>query len=113
MASGSEVDLILKAGRVLAEEGIANRVVSFPSWELFEAQPQAYQEEVLPDEIKARVAVEAGIPQGWERWVGDQGRIIGLDRFGESAPYSDVYEHLGFTIDEVVQHAHRAMKAGD
>ena len=113
MASGSEVDLILKAGRVLAEEGIANRVVSFPSWELFEAQPQAYREEVLPDEIKARVAVEAGIPQGWERWVGDQGRILGLDRFGESAPYSDVYEHLGFTIDEVVQHAHRAMKAGD
>jgi transketolase len=111
MASGSEVDLIVKAGKALAEEGITTRVVSFPSWELFKAQSASYRDEILPSAIRARVAVEAGVPQGWERWVGDQGRVIGLNRFGESAPYRDVYEHFGFTIDEVVKHAKEATKS--
>jgi transketolase len=111
MASGSEVDLIVKAGKELAREGIANRLVSFPSWELFANQPSEYQQEVLPNDISARVAVEAGVSQGWKRWVGDGGRIIGLDRFGESAPYKDVYEHLGFTVEEVVKSAKDALKA--
>lgn len=103
MASGSEVDLVLKAARVLADEGIPSRVVSFPSWELFDAQSAAYQEQVLPKNVRARVVVEAGVPQGWKRWVGDRGRVIGLDRFGESAPYKDVYEHLGFSVARVVE----------
>ncbi|MGD8633178.1 MAG: transketolase C-terminal domain-containing protein, partial [Anaerolineales bacterium] len=102
MASGSEVDLIVDAGRALADKGIPSRVVSFPSWELFEAQPASYKQMVLPKEIQARLAVEAGVPQGWERWVGDGGRVIGLDRFGESAPYKDVYKDLGFSVERVV-----------
>lgn len=102
MASGSEVDLIVDAGRALADKGIPSRVVSFPSWELFEAQPASYKQMVLPKEIQARLAVEAGVPQGWERWVGDGGRVIGLDRFGESAPYKDVYKDLGFSVEQVV-----------
>lgn len=111
MASGSEVGLIMQAGKDLAADGIANRLVSFPSWELFKAQTISYQEQVFPKEIRARVAVEAGVPQGWERWVGDGGRIIGLDRFGESAPYVEVYEHLGITVDAVVTAAKEALRA--
>jgi transketolase len=111
MASGSEVDLILAAGKQLEKEGIANRVISFPSWELFEAQPVSYRDQVLPPTIHARVAVEAGVPQGWTRWVGDSGRIIGLNRFGESAPYRDVYEALGFTVEAVVKAAKDTIKA--
>lgn len=111
MASGSEVDLIVEAGRELAKQGISNRIVSFPSWELFEAQEKSYQDQVLPRRIRARLAVEAGVPQGWERWVGEQGRIIGLTRFGESAPYKDVYTHLGFTVDEVVKVVNEILRA--
>ncbi|MDF1500718.1 MAG: transketolase [Anaerolineales bacterium] len=111
MASGSEVGLIMQAGKALAADGIANRLVSFPSWELFKAQTISYQEQVFPKEIRARVAVEAGVTQGWDRWVGDGGRIIGLDRFGESAPYEEVYEHLGITVDAVVNAAKEALRA--
>ncbi len=103
MASGSEVDIIIRAARRLLDKDIHVRVVSFPSWELFEAQDQQVQERILPAGIKARVAVEAGVPQGWRRWVGDEGVIIGLDHFGESAPYQELYHHFGFTEDAVIE----------
>jgi transketolase len=101
MASGSEVWKILEAGRILAEEGASIRLVSFPSWELFDAQPEDYQELVLPREIRARLAVEAGSPQGWARWVGPLGAVIGLDRFGESAPYQEIFRHFGFSPEDI------------
>ncbi len=103
MATGSEVSLIVKAGERLAAEGTAVRLVSFPSWELFEDQDEAYRNEVLPPDIKPRLAVEAGISQGWHRWVGDSGRVLALDRFGASAPGKVVFENLGLTADHVVE----------
>jgi transketolase len=85
IASGSEVALALEA-RERCGEGVAARVVSMPSWVLFERQPQEYQDEVLPPDVRARVAVEAASPHGWHRWVGGRGRVVGIGRFGESAP---------------------------
>jgi transketolase len=105
MASGSEVSLVLEAHRLLAAQGIAARVVSMPSWELFEAQPRAYRDHVLPPKVTARVAVEAGVSQGWERYVGPWGAIVGLDRFGASAPYKVLAEKLGFTAQVVAARA--------
>jgi transketolase len=105
MASGSEVSIILEAAQRLAQEGVACRVVSFPSWELFLAQDEAYQKEMLPPEIGARLALEAGVTQGWERWVGTQGKVIGLNRFGASAPYKTLYEKFGLTAERVVAEA--------
>jgi transketolase len=104
MASGSEVDLALKAQPVLAERGVAARVVSFPSWELFEAQPKAYRDAVLPPGVK-RLSVEAGRTFGWERYVGQDGRAIGIDHFGASAPAEVLAERFGFTVDAVVDAA--------
>ncbi|MCJ7513984.1 MAG: transketolase [Anaerolineales bacterium] len=109
MASGSEVELIVQAAERLTQEGIPVRVVSFPSWELFAGQPESYRSEVLPASIPARVAVEAGVSMGWERWVGDKGLIVGINRFGASAPYKDVYNYLGLTVDAVVAAAKKAM----
>ncbi len=105
MASGSEVSLIEAAGRALAAEGLAVRLVSFPSWELFLEQDSAYRDSVLPRQIRARVSIEAAAPLGWERWVGDEGVTIGLDRFGASAPYEEIYRQLGLTVDRIVQTA--------
>jgi transketolase len=102
MASGSEVHIALAAQASLAEEGLAARVVSMPSWELFDAQPQAYRDSVLPPAVTARVSIEAGVTIGWERYVGAQGKIIGLNRFGASAPYQEIYQHLGLTAEAVV-----------
>ena len=85
------------------------RVVSMPSWELFEAQDEAYRESVLPKRIKARVTVEAGSPLGWHRWAGDEGVVIGLDRFGASAPGDEVLQHLGFTPEHVASAALRVL----
>lgn len=102
IATGSEVGLAMDAADVLAQDGIGVRVVSMPSWELFAAQPRAYRDTVLPPEISARVAVEAGVTLGWERWVGARGRIIGLDRFGASAPANVLFEQFGFTVENVV-----------
>jgi transketolase len=99
MASGSEVNLIYSAAQRLFAEGIATRVVSFPSWELFEKQDEAYQESVLPKNVTARLAVEAGASLGWERYARS---IIGIDRFGASAPYQVIFEKLGFTVENVV-----------
>jgi len=105
LASGSEVHIALAAQGMLAEKGVAARVVSMPSWELFDAQPQAYREAVLPPVIQARVSVEAGVTIGWERYVGPDGKAIGLNRYGASAPYHEVYRNLGVTAEAVVEAA--------
>jgi transketolase len=107
MASGSEVALILKARDKLAAEGIDARVVSMPSWELFREQPQDYRDEVLPPDVNARFAVEAGAPLGWCEWTGDGGDVLGITRFGASAPGGEVFDHYGFTVDHVVARAKR------
>ncbi len=112
IGTGSEVALAMEARDLLEREGLRVRVVSMPSWELFEAQPRAYRNAVLPPSVWARVAVEAAVPLGWERWVGDRGDVVGLNRFGASAPYADVYAHLGFTAEHVAQRA-RAVLAGE
>lgn len=103
MATGSEVELIVKAAETLADEGIGVRVISMPSWELFEAQPEAYQSEVMMPEVKARLAVEAGTSLGWHKWVGPEGKMITLDRFGASAPNSALSREFGFTVENVLQ----------
>ena len=105
MASGSEVSLIMEAQETLAKEGIDARVVSMPCWELFLKQPQEYHDEVIPPEVRARLAVEAGVPLGWHQWVGDGGDIIGINKFGASAPASENFKQYGFTVENVVQRA--------
>ena len=104
MSSGSEVALVIKAHQQLAESGIASRVVSMPSMELFARQPDAYQSSVLPAGIP-RVAIEAAHPMSWYRWVGSNGVVLGLTRFGASAPYEKIYEHLGMTVQKVIDAA--------
>jgi transketolase len=101
MASGSEVGLIVAASERLQREGIAVRCVSIPSWELFDALPKAERDAVLPPSVHARLAVEAGVTQGWHRYVGDAGDVIGVDRFGASAPGETVLREYGFTVDNV------------
>lgn len=105
MASGSEVSLIVAAGERLAAEGQAVRLLSFPSWELFEAQSEAYQDKVLLPEVGRRLVVEAGVGQGWERWLGERGDAIVLDRYGASAPGDVALEKLGFNVENVVARA--------
>jgi len=105
IASGSEVGLIIAAAQHLRDEGIAVRLVSMPSWELFEAQSQVYRESVLPPSIPARLAVEAGVSQGWHRYVGDRGELLCVDRFGASAPGSELLRQYGFTVENVCQRA--------
>ena len=110
MASGSEVSLILEAGEALHTEGMRVRLVSFPSWQLFSAQPRAYRESVLPPGIRARVAVEAGVPMGWERWVGDAGVVVGIQRFGASAPYQEIYRQFGLTAEHIIEEARHSLE---
>ena len=105
MASGSEVALIVEAQESLAKEGIDARVVSIPCWELFLEQEQGYRDKVVPPGVKARLAVEAGVPLGWSQWVGDEGDIIGITKFGASAPAKENFEQYGFTVENVVQRA--------
>lgn len=109
IGTGSEVHIALGAKKLLAEQGIPARVVSMPSWELFETQPEEYREAVLPSRIQARVAVEAGATLAWRRYVGLKGEIVGLDRFGASAPYPVIYEKLGLTAQNVVEAARRVL----
>jgi transketolase len=101
IATGSEVDLALKAQAKLAEEGVAVRVVSMPCTNIFDRQDVAYKSSVLPEGVP-RVAVEAGVSDGWYKYVGLQGAVIGLDRFGESAPAGALFKEFGFTVDNVV-----------
>jgi transketolase len=110
MASGSEVQVALGAAKVLAEKGVQARVVSMPSWELFEAQAQAYKEAVLPPEVTARLAVEAGARFGWDRYVGAKGDVVSFDRFGASAPYQALWEAFGYTGAAVAERAMRLVK---
>jgi transketolase len=110
MGTGSEVQLCVKAQELLEKEGVAARVVSFPSWELFAAQPASYQDEVLPPSVKARVVVEAATSFGWHRWTGPQGRFVTLERFGASAPGGVALKNLGFTAEAVVKAAKESIK---
>jgi len=103
MASGSEVQLVMQAQEKLAQQKIQSRVVSVPSWELFESQSEEYRESVLPRNVKARLAIEAGSTLGWKKWVGDQGDVIGIDHFGSSAPGEILFEKFGFTVDNVLK----------
>jgi len=110
MASGSEVDLIIKAGERLAAEGVNLRLISFPSWELFKQQDKEYRDLVLPPGIHKRLAVEAGIAQGWHEWVGDRGDLITIDRYGASAPAGKIFEEFGFTVEAVIHKAEELLR---
>jgi transketolase len=109
IATGSEVHLVLEAQRELKNGSIDARVVSMPSWELFRMQGQKYREKVLPASIVTRLAVEAASPQGWCEWVGDQGKVIGISKFGSSAPHKEIYEHYGITVKNIVSTAKNMM----
>lgn len=108
LATGSEVEIAVEAANKLSDEGIQARVVSMPCWELFRKQSESYRKSVLPDEVSNRVAIEAASATGWHEWIGQKGRFIGLDRFGASAPYKEIYKNLGLTAEAVVE----AVKAG-
>jgi len=103
MATGSEVSLIVKAGELLRQKGFAVRLVSFPSWELFVEQDESYRDSVILPDVELRLAVEAGVTQGWYRWTGLKGRVLGLDRYGASAPASEVLKNLGFSVEHIEQ----------
>jgi transketolase len=105
LASGSEVELIYKAAETLEAQGIAARVVSMPSWELFEKQPESYREQVLPKAVRARLAVEAASPFGWHRYIGLDGDILCMEGFGASGPADQVFKLFGFTVENVVAKA--------
>jgi transketolase len=102
MASGTEVELVVDAYEELTADGIRARVVSMPSWELFERQPVEYRESVLPADVTARIAVEQASTFGWHRYVGSDGHVIGMETFGASAPLKDLQQKFGFTPDAVV-----------
>jgi transketolase len=105
ISTGAEVPTTLDAARMLAEQGNRVRVVSMPCWELFQAQSQEYRDTVLPPDVRARLAVEPGVPLGWREWVGDRGDVLGIDRFGASAPGARVLEELGFTPENIAARA--------
>lgn len=110
MASGSEVDLILKAQEQLKNKSIKARVVSFPSWELFDQQDEAYKEKVFPKNSRKRLAVEAGSSIGWCKYVTDEGDVIGIDKFGESAPADELMKEYGFTVENVISKTEAILK---
>jgi transketolase len=105
ISTGAEVPPTLQAGRTLAEQGAKVRVVSMPCMELFEAQSQEYRERVLPRAVTARLAVEPGATMSWWKWVGSEGEVLGLDRFGASAPGTTVLKELGFTAENIASRA--------
>lgn len=110
IATGSEVQLIMDAQQELRSMDIDCRVVSMPSWELFEKQDEAYRQKVLPNSVAARISIEAGSTFGWQKWVGSKGVTIGIDHFGASAPYEEIYEHFGLTTGRVVKEAKEMLK---
>jgi transketolase len=112
IATGSEVGLIVEAAEKLQADGVAVRCVSMPSWDLFEAQPQSYRDEVLPPDVAAKLAVEMGVSMGWDRYVGPHGVVLGVDRYGASAPAKVLLPEYGFTVDNVVSHAKALLKKG-
>ena len=109
IASGSEVGLTLAAAERLQNEGIAVRCVSMPSWELFDAQARAYRHQVLPPNVPARLAVELGVAQGWQRYTGERGDMLGIERFGASAPAEVLLREYGFTVENVVARARKLL----
>lgn len=110
IATGAEVHITLEAQKKLAEKGIAARVINMPSWEIFEEQSEEIQKRILPPTLKKRIAIEAGISMGWDRYVGPQGKVIGIDRFGASAPGGTVLQKYGFTADKIVDTALEMLK---
>ena len=110
IATGSEVSLALAARETLQKEGVATRVISMPCWELFEEQPREYRNEILPPSVPARLAIEAGVRQGWDRYVGPKGDVVCLDRFGGSAPGEVAMRELGFTLENVLEHARQLLR---
>jgi len=110
IATGSEVHIALEAGKILESQGIAARTVNMPSWELFEKTSQEYKDKILLPDVTARIAVEAGIPMGWERYVGENGTIIGMTGFGVSAPGGTVMEKFGFTSENIINRAMNLLK---
>jgi len=111
MGTGSEVQIAVAAREVLEADGVPTRVVSLPCWEWFAEQDEAYRNEVLPSSVRARVSVEAGVPMGWRDFVGDAGRIVGLNHYGASAAYTKLYEEFGLTADAVVAAARESLQA--
>jgi transketolase len=111
IGTGSELSLAVAAYEKLTSEGIKARVVSMPSWELFDEQDQAYRESVLPPSVKARVAVEAGLRQGWDKYIGSDGRFVGMTGFGHSAPAGVLFKHFGITAERVVEEAKALLSA--
>jgi transketolase len=109
ITTGSEVSLTLTAAHKLTKNGTKVRVVSLPSWEIFDRQPLEYRDSVLPPAITARVSVEAGIKLGWEHYVGLTGKIIGMDTFGASAPGPVLYEKFGFTVEKIIEAAEKLL----
>jgi transketolase len=103
IATGAEVQLAVAARAELEKRGHAVRVVSMPSFELFEKQDAAYRDSVLPPQVKRRLAIEAGVPLSWYRWIGPEGDVIGMTTFGASGPYQDVLKHFGFTAENVIE----------
>ena len=112
IGTGAEVHVALDAGRLLQEQGVAVRVVSLPSWEMFDAQPRDYRDSVLPPSVTARVTVEAASSFGWERYAGAYGRIVGIDHYGASAPGGEVLRRFGFTAERVAAEATSLLAAG-
>ncbi|MEC8959670.1 MAG: transketolase C-terminal domain-containing protein, partial [Chloroflexota bacterium] len=107
IATGSEVHIALEAGQTLEHDGISSRVVSMPSWEVFDDQPKEYRDLVLPPSLRARVSVEAGTTKGWERYVGLDGASVGMNSYGASAPAGILYENFGITAEAVASEARR------
>ena len=112
IGTGSELQLAFGAAEILDKEGIPTRAVSLPCWETFELQDQAYRDSVLPPDVRKRVSVEAGVSLGWERWVGDEGAIVGLDHYGASAPGGTIFEKFGFTVERVADVGRRVVREG-
>jgi transketolase len=110
IATGSEVCLIVEAQQKLSQKNIAVRLVSMPSWELFEAQTQEYRDTILPPSVHTRIAVEAGVTQGWHKYVGDKGDVIGIDTFGASAPGEVMIREYGFTVENICERAIALLK---
>jgi transketolase len=111
LATGSEVSLCIEAYEQLAKEGIRARVVSMPSWDIFEKQDRAYRDSVIPPEVKARVSVEMASTFGWDRYIGPSGASIGMHGFGASAPIKALQKHFGFTVENVVAAAKQQIQS--
>lgn len=112
IATGSEVQLIVGAQKNLAQENIGARIVSMPSWDLFESQSKEYRDSVLPPNVRARLAVEAGVSQGWHKYVGERGEVLSIERYGASAPYQVLFEKYGYTVDNVVERVKKMLSEG-